>query len=183
MQTHTPTADAPTGTFVAPHSVTSQQHIAYTTADLPTLAPSQLHMADLIQQCRVENERCGCGQPQDTRYAYEMFRRALDQGDEHAWTYVRMEYEDLVELWVQRCGGVGGVTRRAWLVAAAFARFRQVVTHFYSFPTLTSLLHHLQFCAAYVVVDAARTMPASYFEGPPAPAEGELARAVGGSLA
>lgn len=124
--------------------------------------PSPLHRMDLqtlICSCDAESEGFFQGRPTDTRFAYELFRRALVEGDERAWDYVYRHYYHLVEHWVKRNTTFSNSGESSeFLISAAFIRFWQAVTpnRFVDFPTLASLLSYLQRCANCAVIDGSR---------------------------
>jgi hypothetical protein len=120
---------------------------------------ARMDLAALERHCVVESERFYRGHPHDTRFAYELFRRALVERDEIAWEYVYNHYRGLVESWVRRSGAFtsSGETSE-YFVISAFTRFWQAVTaeRFDSFASLAALLHYLQLCAGCVVIDSVR---------------------------
>lgn len=141
--------------------------------NLQTTAPSpetsstpstvaQLELMDLPGlACRAqqESQRFYRREEYDQRYAYELFRRALVEGDNAAWGWIFEQYTPLVEHWV-RCTGAftfSGETSD-YFVGAAFIRFWRAIPpeRFNTFPTLAALLNYLRRCAACVVIDAAR---------------------------
>jgi hypothetical protein len=123
------------------------------------LAPAQIEIGALIRRCIIESERFYRGQPHDTRFAYELFRRALVERHEVAWEHIYSHYSGLVESWVRRSGAFAGSGESSeYFVSLAFTRFWRAITpeRFGSFPTLPSLLHYLQLCAGSVVIDSVR---------------------------
>ena len=125
--------------------------------DAPT--PPQMDIEMLRRRCLVESERFYRGQPHDTRFAYELFRRALAERSEAAWEPLYEIYRPLVESWVRRSGAFASSGETSeYFVAPAFTRFWQAITpeRFASFPTLASLLHYLQLCSSCVVIDSVR---------------------------
>jgi hypothetical protein len=118
-----------------------------------------LDLATLVRRCQVETERFYQGQPNDSRFAYELFRRALVVRDEAAWAQVYSDYRVMVERWVHRTGGITSTGESSeFFVVDAFTRFWRAIPpeRFASFPSLAALLHYLQRCAASVVIDSAR---------------------------
>ncbi|HWQ12475.1 MAG TPA: sigma-70 family RNA polymerase sigma factor, partial [Roseiflexaceae bacterium] len=123
------------------------------------VAPELLDIEALRRRCLVESERFYRGQPHDTRYAYELFRRAIVERCEVAWEHLYALYRPLVESWVRRSGAFASSGETSeYFVAPAFTRFWQALApeRFAAFPTLASLLHYLQLCAASVVIDSVR---------------------------
>lgn len=124
-----------------------------------TIALEQLPIDLLIRRCSIESERFYRGQAHDTRFAYELFRRALVKGDQVAWEYIYTHYFGLVESWVRRSGAFANSGESSeFFVSLAFTRFWRAITpeRFASFTTLPSLLHYLQLCTGSVVIDSVR---------------------------
>ncbi|MGQ9549229.1 MAG: sigma-70 family RNA polymerase sigma factor [Roseiflexus sp.] len=118
-----------------------------------------MDLATLQRHCRVESERFFRGQLHDTRFAYELFRRAIVERSEAAWEYLFHQYRVLVESWVRRSSAFSSTGESSeFFVGSVFARFWQAITpeRFATFPTLGSLLHYLHLCASCVVIDCAR---------------------------
>lgn len=121
--------------------------------------PSLLDLESLARRALAESRRFYRHEDYDPRYAYELFRRALVEGDQAAWGQIFEQYTPLVEHWVRRTGAftVSGETSD-YFVSAAFTRFWRAIppARFSSFPTLASLLNYLRRCATCVVIDTAR---------------------------
>jgi hypothetical protein len=117
-----------------------------------------MDLAALARRSVIESERFYHGQPYDTRFAYELFRRALVERSEVAWEHIYTRYSPQVESWVRRSGAFASSGESSeYFVAAAFAKFwRAVAERFEQFPTLASLLSYLQLCASSVVIDSVR---------------------------
>src|SRR5262249_27907869 len=145
---------------LAHRSRATQQDATREAQPVGALIPAQMEIGALIQRCIVESERFYRAQPHDTRFAYELFRRALVKRDEVAWEHIYTHYSGLVESWVRRSGAFAGSGESSeYFVSLAFTRFWRAITpeRFESFPTLPSLLHYLQLCAGCVVIDSVRT--------------------------
>ena len=124
-----------------------------------TLDPRRMGLASLIARCGAESERFYRGRPYDSRFAFELFRRALVERDEVAWQGIYVHYGQLVESWVRRSGAYAGSGETAeFFVGATFTKFWRAVTpeRFDTFPTLAALLHYLQLCSSSVVIDSVR---------------------------
>ena len=122
-------------------------------------APLQLDLESLRRRCVTESERFYRGQPHDTRFAYELFRRALVERCDVAWEHLYAIYRPLVESWVRRSGAFASSGESSeYFVGPAFTRFWQAISpeRFASFPTLAALLHYLQLCSGCVVIDSVR---------------------------
>lgn len=147
MQLQTPTALAKRQSADA---VYLYEHVSY---------PRELSLATLIERCAVESERFYRGQPNDTGFAYELFRRALVDKHELAWEHIYVHYSPLVESWVRRCGAFSQTGESSeFFVVSAFTRFWKAMQskQFDGFLTLAALLHYLQLCTSCVVIDSVR---------------------------
>lgn len=134
--------------------------VAYEHADIDAQTIANMDLYALQRYCQIESDRFFRGQPHDTRFAYELFRRALVERCEAAWEILFYQYRALVESWVRRSSAFGSTGESSeYFVGSVFARFWQAITpeRFAAFPTLGSLLHYLQLCASCVVIDCARS--------------------------
>lgn len=123
------------------------------------LMPLEMDFTQLVQRCVTESERFYRGLPNDTAYAYELFRRALVEESEAAWEYLYQHYSPLVESWVRRCSAFNQTGESSeFFVVSAFTKFWRAmrVKTFANFPTLAALLHYLQLCTSCVVIDSVR---------------------------
>jgi DNA-directed RNA polymerase specialized sigma24 family protein len=122
--------------------------------------PMQMDLSTLMRRCAAESERFYRGQQHDTRYSYELFRRALVDRNEAAWEQLFQHYSGLVEGWVRRNGAFTSSGESSeYFVVGAFIKFWRAISpeRFASFPSLASLLHYLQLCATSVVIDSVRS--------------------------
>ena len=66
----------------------------------------KLTMVGLSHHCEAETRQYFNGQTPDTRYCYELFRRALENPHEEssaqAWQFILIRYKSLVKGWVHR---------------------------------------------------------------------------------
>jgi len=126
------------------------------TGDAPD--PAGMELVALVRRSLAESERFYRGHQHDTRFAYELFRRALVERSEIAWEYIYMHYSPLVESWIRRSGAFSSSGESSeFFVGAAFTKFWRAITErFEQFPTLASLLSYLQLCAGSVVIDSVR---------------------------
>lgn len=134
-------------------------HSAPTVRVADALDPQTMDLANLVRRCITESEHFYRGQAHDTRFSYELFRRALVERNEVAWEHIYTHYSPLVESWVRRCGAFASSGETSeFFVVSAFTRFWRAIgaERFASFPTLASLLHYLQLCAGCVVIDSVR---------------------------
>lgn len=156
QQSHT---DIPRPLSDAPVRSIRRQSATYEHADIDAQTIVGMDLATLQRHCRIESERFFRGQPHDTHFAYELFRRALVERCEAAWEYLFHQYRALVESWVRRSSAFSSTGESSeFFVGSVFARFWQAITpeRFAAFPTLGSLLHYLHLCASCVVIDCAR---------------------------
>lgn len=110
-------------------------------------------VAQLAQRCAEEMARYRRREPHDPRCCYELFRRALEQRDEEAWTAIYDQYHRLVNHWL---GHVPGDVDA--LINQAFTRFWGALSpdRFGDFPSLETVLAYLKRCAQGVAIDARR---------------------------
>lgn len=135
----------------------------------------QMDTPTLARRCALESERFTHGKPHDTSFAHELFRRALVERDDDAWSAIYELYRPLVEHWIRRSSIFANSCESSeYLVASAFIRFWRAVkpARFGDFPTLGALLNYLRRCADCVVIDSARGS-ARLESWPEADAEGE----------
>ncbi|MDW8405771.1 sigma-70 family RNA polymerase sigma factor [Chloroflexus sp.] len=144
-------------TMTIPNSPATLQ--ASVVGDEAVTGIAAMDIEELARRCAIESERFYRGQSHDSRYSYELFRRALVERDEIAWNYLFQHYSALVEGWIRRSGAfVSSGESSEYFVVGAFAKFWRAVTpeRFAAFPNLASLLQYLQLCASSVVIDSVR---------------------------
>lgn len=119
----------------------------------------QMELSLLVKRCVSERDQYRRTRQHDTRYGFELFRRALVEGDQEAWAHVYTLYRGLVECWVRRSSYfVHSEDSSESFTLAAFARLARVVTaeRFASFPNLAALLRYLRCCTESIVLDSLR---------------------------
>jgi len=124
-----------------------------------TLDPRQMSLAVLAHHCATESEHFYRGRTHDTRFAYELFRRAVVERDELAWEHIYTHYSPLIEGWVRRSSAFASCGESSeFFVGAAFTKFWRAMSpeRFATFPTLAALLQYLQLCTSSVVIDSVR---------------------------
>ena len=148
----------PTSTLSARSSVRPVHSPIHTPVVGEALDPARMDLATLLRRSLAESERFYRGHQHDTRFAYELFRRALVERSEIAWEHIYAHYSPLVESWIRRCGAFSSSGESSeFFVGAAFTKFwRAISARFDQFPTLASLLSYLQLCAGSVVIDSVR---------------------------
>ncbi|MEI8167841.1 MAG: sigma-70 family RNA polymerase sigma factor [Chloroflexales bacterium] len=129
---------------------------------MPTMSgdPGVMDLGCLARRALAESRRFYHHEEYDSRYAYELFRRALVERDDVAWGHLFEQYGPLVEHWVRRTGAftVSGESSD-FFVSAAFTRFWRAIPadRFAAFPNLAALPNYLRRCATCVVIDTARS--------------------------
>src|SRR5262245_59740912 len=68
------------------------------------LDPTCMDLVVLVHRSLAESERFYRGHQPDTRFAYELFRRALVERSEIVWEHIYTHYSPLVESWIRRSG-------------------------------------------------------------------------------
>ena len=141
-------------------------------SDLQALA-----LAGVAHRCAKETELFFARCRYDPRYCYELFRRAVVDGNQQAWALVYHQYSPLVTGWVHRhvhypyCG-----EESPYLVNCAFVKMWSAMTaaKFGCFPDLKSVLRYLQMCAHSAVVDELRksAVPTADIEAETLPSSG-----------
>ena len=112
---------------------------------------SKLNLSSLAHLCRQETDRYFKRAPYDDSYCLELFRRAIEQKDETAWTVIVNQYEKLVRAWVRRHRSFPMadenqdyfVNRTFDSFWSAFNRDPQKLSRF---SNLKSLLQYLKLC-------------------------------------
>ena len=124
-----------------------------------------LSMAALAQHCAEESDHFFHRREHDPRYCFELFRRAIVDHDQRAWTNLCENYRPLVSGWVRRNRAFASSGEEIdYFVNGAYAKMWSAMSpqKFDSFDDLKSLLRYLQLCVTSVVMDHARS--AEYHE-------------------
>jgi hypothetical protein len=114
---------------------------------------------DLVRRTAGETARFFRGEASDTRYGFELFRRAIVARDDVAWAALYALYEGMVCGWLARHPQFGLTGEEPEnLVNMVFAKMWTAVdaAKFAHFADLAALLGYLKMCAHSVVVDHAR---------------------------
>lgn len=122
--------------------------------------PGLLELDELRQRCAGETEHFFRRLDHDSRYCFELFRRAIVARDQGAWECVYSQYLPLVQGWIHRHNLSAAMHEETqFLVNRVFERMWAGVTpqKFASFPDLKSLMRYLQMCVNAVLVDAIRS--------------------------
>lgn len=115
-------------------------------------------LARLTERCTDETRRFVRGQEHDDRYCYEIFRRAIVERDEVAWTALHVQYQSLIHDWIWQHSLATSLDNHDDLINRVFERVWQAIRpeKFASFTHLTSLLRYVKLCTFATVIDEAR---------------------------
>jgi DNA-directed RNA polymerase specialized sigma24 family protein len=120
---------------------------------------------DLAQNCAQETDLYFNHHDSDSRYCFELFRRAIHHNDEEALKVVFFQYQPLVARWVDRW--IGRQSDFSWVnedaqdfIAQAFERFWISFTSakFEKSRNIAEILKYLQMCVHGAIMDAQRKM-------------------------
>jgi DNA-directed RNA polymerase specialized sigma24 family protein len=109
---------------------------------------------DLAEMCHEESDRFRSGRSGERGYCYELFRRAIADGDQTAWNAVYEQYRRLVGKWVD-----GPSDRIDERVNCAFAKFWHAVepqSFSSDFTSIGKVMSYLKTCASSVCMDDQR---------------------------
>jgi DNA-directed RNA polymerase specialized sigma24 family protein len=126
---------------------------------LPIQDLRSLSLSGLAHRCQQESERYFHGQPNEPAYCYELFRRALVEHSDQAWSILHDQYTPLVKGWVEHHSGY---TRSgedsSYFVNRAYEKLWSAIPpeKFARFLDLKSLLRYLQLCVHSVIIDHIR---------------------------
>lgn len=121
---------------------------------MPASTMNKIPVTELAELCREESEWYRRGRPDDRGHCYELFRRAIVDRDQEAWTAAYEQYRRLVGKWVN--GSADQIDERTNQV---FAKFWQAVDpqNFTSrFTGIGKVMAFLQKCAYSVCIDKRR---------------------------
>ncbi len=120
---------------------------------------SALPLGFLSFRCGEETERFFQRKEQDSRFCFELFRRAIALRENQAWEYLFQRYTRLAHGWVERHPVRPFLEEEGEaLVNAAFEKMWQSLTpaKFEQFSDLKAVLRYLQLCVHSVMTDLAR---------------------------
>lgn len=140
-----------------------------TTTTTATQSLADLPVTTLLQQARCIMARYLVDRrPHEDPYAFELFRRAIVQQDQDAWSALYNLYQTLVRTWVHQHLPPAHAEAGEGLINEAFFRLFHAVdaTRFGQFHSAPSLLAYLRTCARSVVADFLRSHQAHRVEEP-----------------
>lgn len=117
----------------------------------------ELSLREVIDACQLESRQA---RNEEEGYCLELFHRALQDGNNEAWTAVEQQYRLLVCHWLWKSAPEGMSQAEVNMLAGdVFAKFwrtlsRQSVSLISKFPHMGALLRYLQQCAISVLRDA-----------------------------
>lgn len=119
----------------------------------------QINLSVVIQGCEEES-----GQPyqNEVGYCFELFRRALEQRDEFAWTALQKQYARLIQGWIQtRAFNTMSTDEREDVVQETWTRFWRTLTRYTAplalrFKHTGALLSYLNKCVFSATIDYQR---------------------------
>jgi DNA-directed RNA polymerase specialized sigma24 family protein len=119
-----------------------------------------LHLQSVRNRCAEESERFFHRQEYDSRYCFEMLRRAIALHDQQAWEYVYQQYRPLVAGWVERHPLFNALDEDTeFFVNQVFEILwiRLKPEKFALSPGLSGVLSYLRKCVNSVLVDTMRS--------------------------
>jgi RNA polymerase sigma factor (sigma-70 family) len=131
----------------------------------------QMPVEALAQRCAQETDFYFKNKNYDSKYCFELFRRAIRDGDGQAWEAVMLQYQPLVVRWVDRW-----MTKHADssqfneetqdFVAQAFERFWASFTpaKLEKSQSLAAVLSYLQMCVNGALTDSWRKLSRTRLE-------------------
>ncbi|MEI6043592.1 MAG: hypothetical protein WCS37_04265 [Chloroflexota bacterium] len=115
---------------------------------------------DLVKGCREQTELYSQHGDYDPRDCFELWRRAIVDRDESAWTALVEQYSNFVQKWIlQRLGSTSSiqVERDVLMNGAFFNMYRSLSPEkFTSFTNLPAILKYLKMCCWTIVTDYLR---------------------------
>lgn len=118
--------------------------------------PKYLSLTDLASNCAKETELFFQHRDHDTRYCFELFRRAVCEKDQAAWELIYHQYQSLVTGWVMQHKRFHASGEEAqYFVTGAFGKISTILTaeKFEKFADLQSLLYYLKMCVHSAITD------------------------------
>lgn len=120
----------------------------------------QMSLEVLAQRCKEETRRYFEQVVNDTRYCFELFRRAFQGKDDLAWKEILENYNNTITGWVVRHYGFASSGMEAQdVIGDVIKKILSTMTaeKFGRFTNLPALLGYLKLCVHSVIVDCKRT--------------------------
>jgi len=128
---------------------------------------NQRSIQQLIQQCRQESRRFQAGLPHDERACLALFRLAVVENNQAAWTAIYTQYRSLLQSWVHKYPNIHRFSEPADVfVSAAFQKFWKAMSpeKLSQFHNLGALLKYLRACLYSVITDELRRQQRKAYE-------------------
>lgn len=125
--------------------------------------PRELTLVGLAYHCKKQSTHFQRGLSSDSSFCYELWRRALEERNEEAWTFVYAQYERLVISYIKRHPFYNNCYEEAAsFVPEIFTRMWQAIPpeRFNKFTSLGALLKFLQVSVYRLILDRCRAEPA-----------------------
>jgi DNA-directed RNA polymerase specialized sigma24 family protein len=137
------------------------------------------HLNDLRQHCAEQSARFFQRQDHDSRFCFELFRRAINNHAEDAWEYLYQQYKPLVAGWVENNATFHVLDEeKEFFVNRAFEKMWGSISpeKFARFSDLAAVLRYLKMCVASVIIDHARAQARPQVENSLDALDGEAQR-------
>jgi hypothetical protein len=122
--------------------------------------PRKLSLSEVAARCAQETQRFYNKKAYDSRYCYDLFRRAINEGNDEAWTQIYKQYEPQVVKWVRNSSLFKESGEEVqYFVNRAFERLSRSLTadkFSNGFSKLEAILLVLKKSAACAVIDHVR---------------------------
>jgi DNA-directed RNA polymerase specialized sigma24 family protein len=121
-----------------------------------------LTVSELSGHCREQTARYLRDEPSHDRFCLELFRRAIVDRDEAAWSAIYAQYAEVTRRWL------GTKMDPEEGVAAAFERFWRAMDgeKFHRFGSLAAVLGYLKMCVHTAAIDHARSQSSAASQHP-----------------
>jgi hypothetical protein len=126
-----------------------------------------LSLKELALRCAQQTARFFQRVESDTRFCFEIFRRAVVEKDEQAWAFLHEIYQGQLERWVRRHPSYAACREdESYLASRALEKFWQAVApaHFSRFPDLNHILRYLQMCVNSAIGEHIRANQRARYE-------------------
>lgn len=131
------------------------------------IKPQHIAVTELAKHCAHETELYFQHQDHDSRYCFELFRRAIREQDQPAWEMICLQYQPLVAGWVKQHSRFASSGEEVqYFVNGAFGKIAISLTpdKFGGFSDIGSLLRYLKMCVHSVIVDYYRCVEQEKFQ-------------------
>lgn len=121
---------------------------------------TEMSLPALMRACEGEAR---LSRREEKGYCFELFQRAIDDGDDAAWSALQIQYQQLVLSWVYNRLPDASPEKVSDLTQGTMEKFWRTLTAHTTplaerFPHVGSLLNYLRQCAFTTVVDDQRRM-------------------------